>query len=136
MPYLSSIGVSRSLSSLVAMAIPLTSIGGRFGLGWLGDRLNRKRLVTVAFAMISLGTLSFGYASNTSTWLLVSFFILFGIGYGGTTVLRPSLTREYFGRTSFGAVLGFMVGINMVGNFLGPLLAGWTFDNWGSYQNV
>lgn len=33
MPYLSSVGVSRSIASLVAMGIPVASLIGRFGLG-------------------------------------------------------------------------------------------------------
>jgi MFS family permease len=37
MPYLSSIGVSRASSGLVAAAIPFVSIAGRFSFGLLGD---------------------------------------------------------------------------------------------------
>jgi len=34
MPYLSNVGIARSLSSVVATALPLISIGGRLGLDW------------------------------------------------------------------------------------------------------
>jgi MFS family permease len=69
-------------------------------------------------------------------WLITLFLILFGIGYGGSNVMRPSLGREYFGRANFGAILGLMVGIGAIGSIIGPTVAGWTYDNWGSYQAV
>ncbi|MFC1965623.1 MFS transporter [Chloroflexota bacterium] len=136
MPYLSTIGIVRSMSSLVATAVPLTSVGGRLGLGWLGDRVNKKLITAGAFATMGLGLLCFGYAGTAGIWLLVPFIVLFGIGYGGINTLRIALQREYFGRTSFGTVLGVMVGITMSGSILGPPLAGWVYDNWGSYQSI
>ncbi len=136
MPYLSSISVARSTSTLVATAIPLMSIGGRLSLGWLGDKFDRRWIAAGAFAMVGLGVLCFGYASVAGTWLLVPFLIFFSSGYGGLSALRPSLVMEYFGRKNFGTVFGLIVGISMLGNIAGPPLAGWVFDNWGSYQGI
>jgi len=136
MPYLSSIGVARSLSSLVAAGIPLTSIGGRLGLGWLGDKIDRRVVATASFAVMGSGLLCFGYASAAGTRLLVAFLVLFGIGYGGANTLKPSLVREYFGRGSFGKIFGLMMGVGALGGIVGPTLAGWVYDNWGSYQSI
>ncbi len=134
MPYLSSVGIKRATASLVATAIPLMSILGRLGLGWLGDKSNRKLMAAASYIMMGCGVLCFGYASATSMWLLVPFLIIFGIGYGGSNSLRPSLSREYFGRTSFGTIFGLIVGIGGIGSIIGPTIAGWTYDNLGSYQ--
>jgi len=136
MPYLSSIGIARSRSSLVATGIPVMSVAGRLGLGSLGDRLDRRLVAACAYALMGLGALCFACAPGGGTWLLVPFLVLFGIGYGGNNALRPSLTREYFGRASFGAVFGLIIGINMLGGFIGPPAAGWVFDTWGSYQSM
>jgi len=136
MPYLSSIGVARSRASLVATAFPLLSIGGRLGLGWLGDRTDRRWVTAGAFAMIGLGVLCFAYAASASQWLLVPFLILHGLGYGGSNTMRAPLVREYFGRTNFGTVFGLIIGISMLGQITGPALAGWVYDTWGSYQGI
>lgn len=136
MPYLSSIGITRSTSSLIAMGIPLVSIGGRLGFGWLGDKFDKRRVATVGFAMMGLGLLFFGYVANGGMWLLVPFFIFFGVGYGGLVIMRVTLVREYFGRSRFGTIHGFTIGVMMLGNLIGPPLAGWVFDNWGSYQGI
>lgn len=71
-----------------------------------------------------------------SVLTLAFFLILFGIGYGGGNSLRSSLGREYFGRTSFGTIFGLIMGINMLGGLSGPPLAGWVYDNWGTYQGI
>ena len=134
MPYLSSVGIARSTSSLVASAVPLVSIVGRLVSGWLGDRFDKRRVATVCFAAMGLGLLFFSYASNEGMWLLIPFIILFGIGWGGNTTIRAAMLREYFGRSSFGTILGFMMGMIALGGIIGPLFAGWVFDNWGSYH--
>ena len=136
MPYLSSIGLARSTSSLVATAAPLASIGGRIGLGWLGDKLDRRLVSAGSFALIGLGLLCFGLSPITSAWLLLPFALFFGIGYGGGNVMRASLSREHFGRTNFGAIFGLIIGLNMIGGIIGPPLAGWVYDTWGSYQGI
>jgi MFS family permease len=136
MPYLSSIGIARTTSSILATSALLTSVIGRLGFGWLADRINRKLVSTCAFAMMVLGTLCFNYITVADAWLLVPFCILFGIGYGGINTMRPSLVIEFFGRANFGTFFGLIIGIAMLGSIIGPLLAGWAFDNWGSYQGV
>ena len=69
-------------------------------------------------------------------WLLVPFLVLMGIGYGGSNALLPLLGRAYFGRTNFGSIYGIMESIGTIGGIIGPALAGWAYDNWGSYQII
>ena len=136
MPYLSSIGINRSRASLVAMILPILSVGGRLSFGWLGDKYGRRHTVAAAFAMMTAGLLFFSYVPAVGLWLLIPFLLLFGVGYGGSTATRPSMVAEYFGRANYGTILGLMVGINAVGAIIGPPLAGWVFDTWGSYQGI
>jgi len=136
MPYLSSIGVVRSQASLVAMAIPIISVSGRLSFGWFADKYTRRKVAAIAYIMMTLGLLCFGSLASAGLWLIVPFLLLFGIGYGGSNALRPSMVTEYFGRSNFGSIFGLMVGINALGGILGPPVAGWVFDTWGSYQGI
>ena len=136
MPYLSSIGVVRATSALVATAIPLLSIGGRFGFGWFADKYVAKQLSAFALIMLTLGLVCFEYISLGWTWLLVPFLVLFGFGYGGINTMVGVLLREHFGRGNFGTIIGVVWGILMLGTVAGPPIAGWVFDNWGSYQGT
>jgi len=136
MPYLSSAGMERTRAGFVAMALPMMSIGGRMGFGWLADKFDRRRAAAIAFGLITIGLLCFGVAPGAGLWLMIPFLLLFGIGYGGSTGIRPSLVSEYFGRANFGSIFGFIVGINALGGIFGPFIAGWVYDTWGSYQGI
>jgi MFS family permease len=134
MPYLSSVGIARSISSVVATAIPLISIVGRLTAGWLGDRFNKKRIAIGFIMLVGLGLLFFSYAFDEGVGLLIPFVILFGIGWGSNLPMRAALLREYFGRNNLGTIFGFMTGLSALGAVIGPIFAGWVFDNWGSYH--
>ena len=136
MPYLSSIGIVRATAGLVTTAIPLLSIGGRFGFGWFADRYVPKRMAALALIMVTLGLVCFEYVSLGWGWLLVLFLVLFGFGYGGINTMVGILLRVHFGRGNFGTIIGFAWGILMLGTMVGPPIAGWVFDNWGSYQGT
>jgi sugar phosphate permease len=136
MPYMSSIGIPRMTSSLVASAIPLTSIGGRLSFGWFGDRFDKRRVTAVGLILVGLSMLFFSYVATVGTWLLVLFVILFGIGYGGPVPMSAALVREYFGKARLGTILGLAMGVTYIGSIVGPPLAGWVYDTYGSYQGA
>ena len=136
MPYFGSIGVSRSIASLFASALPFCTILGRLGFGWLGDRYDRRRLTACAFGLTSLAILMFSNIASAGLWLVLPFIIIFGIGHGGIVIMTPVLVGGYFSREMFGTVLGFVMGIMTLGMILGPPFAGWVFDTWGSYQGA
>ena len=60
--------------------------------------------------------------------------ILHGISWGVRGPLQHALRAEYFGRNSFGTVLGFSSMILMWGTMAGPLIPGVLADRLGGYQ--
>jgi len=138
MPYLTSIGVSRSAAGTIATALPLTSIAGRLFLAWQADKHERRKVVILSLVLVLVGLALFRLLPiiGVGLWVLVPFCIFYSSGYGAVNAIRPSLVREYFGRNNFGTVFGLMTGIGMIGGIAGAPLAGWAYDHWGSYQNV
>jgi MFS family permease len=134
MPYLSSIGITRATSSLVAMAMPLMTIAGRLGAGWFGDRFEKRRVSAIGMALLTLSVFIYIYVDIVGTWLLMLVVVLFGVGYGAQVPMSAALVREYFGRFRLGTILGLATGIAFVGSLIGPPLAGWVYDTYGSYQ--
>jgi MFS family permease len=134
MPYLSSVGMSRSKAGLVAAAIPLFSIIGRLFLGWLGDIIEKRYVLALAFGLMGAGLLVFCYVRVE--WVIFPFLLLFPPSFGGTMVLRGAILREYFGTGSFGKMLGIVMGTASLGGIIGPTLAGWVFDSVGSYHFI
>ena len=92
--------------------------------GWLADKCGAKLVGAAYFAMMDIGLLCFGYVYSGVAWVLVPFLIFSGAGNGGSSVLRPSIVREFFGRTTFGTIYGAISGLAMLGNIIGPPLAG------------
>jgi MFS family permease len=134
MPYLSSVGMQRASASIIAGAIPVLSIIGRFGFGWLGDFYDKKYVMMLTLGLIIIGILAFSFVHVR--WMIIPFLLLFPLGHGGSMVLRGSILREYFGRNSFGKLIGIIMGSSSIGGIVGPTLAGWSYDTWGSYQHV
>jgi MFS family permease len=134
MPYLSSVGMSRSGAAFVATSIPLISVTGRFGFGWMADVFDKKLVLIVTYSLLGLGILTFSLVHIR--WLVIPFLLLFAPALGGGLSLRSAIVREYFGRVSFGTVLGMIIGMATIGSVIGPVAAGWTFDNLGTYRPV
>jgi MFS family permease len=134
MPYLSSIGMSRASATFVATSIPLLSIIGRFGFGWLGDIFDKRYVLAWTFCLFGMGILAFSYIRVT--WLIVPFVLLFPPAFGGAISVRGAIVREYFGRAHFGRLVGIILGMSAMGGVIGPSAAGWVFDSVGSYHAV
>jgi sugar phosphate permease len=134
MPYLNSIGMPRASAALVAAAIPLISLIGRFGFGWLGDIFDKRYLMAITYCLTGMGMLALSFASVSSA--IFFFLIFFALALGGGVTLRGAMLSEYFGRASFGKALGIIMGISSIGGIMGPILAGWTFDTMGTYQLI
>ena len=134
MPYLSSIGLDRTSSGLVAGALPLSTVIGRVGFGWLMDRVEKRKLVTFSFVLNSLGVLILAIISPGENFLIILFIILFGVGWGGSVVMFAGLLNSYFGIKKLGTIIGFAGLFTMIGYITGAPLTGWFFDRWGYYQ--
>jgi len=134
MPYLTSVGMPRPTSALVAGILPLIGIIGRFGLGWLGDVFDKRHVMAMAIGLMSLGLLAFSYVHVR--WAILLFLLLFPIGHGGSIVVRGSILREYFGRDSYGKMIGILMGSSAFGGIIGPTIGGLVFDTVGSYHSL
>jgi len=134
MPYLGHLGVSRTTAGLIAAAIPVMSIAGRLGLGWLGDLWDKRYVMILALFCMIVGLCAFAFPANR--WLICLFLLSFPPGWGSMNVLRASYLREAFGKENFGTLLGITAGSGSVGAVIGPTSAGWVFDVTGSYHFV
>jgi len=58
---------------------------------------------------------------------------LFGIGIGGLLTMLPIAWADYFGRTSYGAIRGVALSVQVVAQATGPILSGVLRDATGNY---
>ena len=102
--------------------------------GYIGDRIP-KRIALFIFTSIQAGAVVvLTMASTLGSFYL--FAIFFGIGFGGRNPLTVAIRGEYFGRASFGKILGLStVPMNILLLIASPF-AGYLRDVQGTYANA
>ncbi len=125
-------GYSLGAASLVVSAITVAQLGGMAIAGSIGD-LYDKRLISMAcMASHAIALLLVAFAVN---WVMVAgFALLHGVAWGLRGPMMQAIRADYFGRTSFGTIMGFSSLVVMLGTLTGPLVAGYLADRTGSYQ--
>ena len=100
--------------------------------GWIGDRMPTNVALFVFTAIQGLGVVFLTVGDGVVYFYV--FAVLFGIGFGGRTPLTTAIRGDYFGRASFGKILGAsMVPMNILLLIAGPL-AGFMRDELGDYD--
>jgi MFS family permease len=131
------IGRSLAMNNLGFAATAITStgvIGGMvmlpfpFILGWLSDRLGRKRLMVVCYASYALCMVM--YALSKSLWQFWIATALFGIGFVSTSVGTAFVT-DLVEPKALGRGVSLFQGMGWIGNMIGLAVAGYAFQNIG-----
>lgn len=112
--------------------IGLGSLGGRFLVGMLADRLGRKPAMAMCF--IGIATMMLLWWSSTAVAVLAVFALVFGTCYGGFVALAPALAADHFAGRSITAIIGVYYSAVAFGTLLGPTLAGYAYDVAGAYD--
>jgi len=118
-------------------AIGIVGLGGaagKFIFGYLCDRINPKYAAAISYALTASSLIIMIQArSMAHLWL---FAVIHGLGHGGWAPNLAMLAVSYFGLKHYGAVLGAMHLLYMAGLAIGPVIAGFAYDQTGSYRLV
>ena len=99
--------------------------------GYLGDRAP-KNIVLFGFTSLQAGAVVLLTFASTLP-MFYTFAVLFGAGFGGRNPLTTAIRGEYFGRASFGKILGLStVPMNILLLASSPF-AGYMWDIYGNY---
>jgi MFS family permease len=132
-PFARDLGISPETAVLLASLIGVGSIAGRFGLGSLADRFGRRPTLVAMFLGLTL-MLGLWLIARTP-WPLAVFALVYGACYGGFVALVPAVIIDYLGTRNAGAIIGALYTSVAPGTLIGPPLAGYAFDLWGSYTS-
>ena len=100
--------------------------------GYVGDR-GPKNLALFVFSTIQAAAVAL-LALSSGRLMFYLFAVLFGMGFGGLNPLATAIRGEYFGRASFGRILGLSsVPMNVL-LLIGSPMAGYMRDAQDSYQ--
>ncbi len=126
------LGLEPKVGAYLLSTIGFGGLFGRLFTGPLSDRTGR--LPSLALVM-TLQTIGFGLLAeaDTAKALFIGCFV-FGLSYGGGTVLFPAIVGDQFGRKSAGTIVGFIFAVAGSLAAFGPPFAGYLYDSLGSYS--
>lgn len=131
-PLMSDRGWGVSDAARLVGLIGIFSLLGRIISGALLDRFGFGPLGLVIFPLQCLGcTILIGGGGGHMPLLAAA---CIGLAYGVEADMLPWMLRHTFGLRCFGRLYGIAFGVVQLGSMLGPLILGYSFDHYGSYQ--
>jgi MFS family permease len=91
---------------------------GRLLIGWLADRLPRKRVMLGTYTIVAL---AIPLLFAPSPHLLGLFAVVFGIGLGGDYMIIPLMAADLFGVRVLGRLMGIVLTADGVAEALAPM---------------
>ncbi|MFH1639565.1 MAG: MFS transporter [Chloroflexota bacterium] len=132
MPALISVQIPENIAALAVTGMTTSSLVGRLGFSWLADIYGKRRILTIAAAMVSIGV--FIFANISASWMIIPFLFFYGPGFGATIPLLPALQADCFGTRTFATLRGLMMIGFVIPGIFAPFIAGWVYDLQGSYR--
>ena len=114
------------LAAQAIMALPSHLL-----FGWIGDRLNKPKLMATCMLLAMSGMLILAYVHTE--WAILIFIALFSV-VESTFPVNWSTVGEYFGRKNFAKIRGSMSFVSTWGSVIGPVITGAIYDHTQSYQ--
>lgn len=118
-------------AATVMSTVALTQLGSTMFWGLLAERIDIRKAAMVQFLTQAAGlTLAL---TSARLGLVYAGFFIYGIGLGGSFVLREVVWANFFGRVSLGTVRGMGVFLTNVFAACGAPFFGFLFDATGGY---
>jgi cyanate permease len=129
--FVTDIGYPPMTAATFMSTIAFTQLGSTLFWGFLAERIDIRKAAMGQFLIQALGLI----LAITSRQLFAVYagFFLYGIGLGGSLVLRELVWANYFGRLSLGAVRGMGTLLTHIFAAIGAPFFGFLFDFTGSY---
>ena len=103
----------------------------RVGMGWLGDMLDKRRLMMGLLLALSFSVLLMGYTACRHRLYALHDHLL--ARHGGLASLQEPIRADYFGTKAFATIQGVSRSVTTAGTFMGPIIAGFLYDLTKSY---
>jgi len=126
----------RPEQGMTALAlIGLCNMIGSFVSGWLGGRYSKKYLLSGIYTLRAIAILML-ISFPLSTLTLYSFAVIIGFLWLSTVPLTNGLVAQIFGVRYMGLLAGVVFFGHQIGSFIGVWLAGYLYDQTGSYNGA
>ena len=125
-------GMSTTSVSIALGLLATAGMAGKVLYGLLTERWGARRclMLNLAAQIVSV-VLMVAYSNPPLVWVSAP---LFGLHMGGYGTLVPLIVQENFGLRHYGSISGLISMSTVLPYTLGPLMAGVSYDLWGSYS--
>jgi len=125
------VGLSRTSAALVVIVLNAMNIIGRLVGGVLGDMYDKRYMAAAGVGGASIAVFVLAIADSLTEAMI--FGVIYGFFWGLRGPLMNSIRGEYFGRASFGKIIGTSSLLTMPASIAGPIIAGFLADAQGDY---
>lgn len=120
---------------MISMLFGPAQVASRLTNMLFGGRLSQSMLAVIAAVLLPTGLMLL-FAS--SPWLpgVIVFALLFGFGSGLSSIIGGTLPLELFGRTGYGARLGWVTAARQFSSAFAPFAFAFSMERWGIDQSL
>jgi MFS family permease len=115
----------------IASLVLAGSLVGRIVMGYLADRLPKKRVMLLIYSIVACAIPLLFLADVPAA--RYGFALLFGIGLGGDYMIIPLMAAELFGVKMLGRLMGIVLTADGIAEATAPMLVASIRDATGSY---
>ncbi len=126
------LGIDPRFAAISASAFALAQMPASLFWAALARRTPIRFLMTAASCVVALAAVG----TVLSDWLLPELISAAGVGFGvgGLHLLIRLVWADYYGRQNLGTIRGLTMSVQVGGQALGPVIAGFMFDYFDSYR--
>lgn len=132
--HLRDLGITPVTAASAIGIIGMLGAAGRLFTGILGDHIDPRYLLAAGLISQLVAVILLIYADNLLA--VYTFAVVFGTGNGMAIVAGPALLANYFGNRNFASLIAIRGLVTTPVSSLGPIIAGYTFDQTGAYTSV
>jgi MFS family permease len=133
--YLVDRGMPVQTGGWVVAAIGLFNIIGSLSVGWLQNIFPKRYILSIIYFTRALSIVVF-ISFPITTFSAIAFGVVTGLTWLSTVPPTSALVALMFGTRWFATLYGFAFVSHQVGGFLGVLLGGIVFEQFGSYTPI
>lgn len=124
-------GESAATAAALSGAVGALSVTGRVVLTLAARRRSMSELLGAIFLLQGLGLVLLAFVPTRMS--AVVFIVLFGIGFGATTIAKPVMVVDRYGHASYGAIAGAIAALTTLAEATAPVAVGIGRDAAGDY---
>ncbi|MEZ9526359.1 MFS transporter [Enterovibrio norvegicus] len=133
--YIADKGLPGNTAAMALAYVGIFNIFGSYFWGLMGDRFNKRYVMSSLYMMRSV-VLALFVTLPLTTETATIFGAAIGFCWLGTVPLTSGLVRQIFGARYMSTLYGLVFFTHQIGSFMGAWVGGRVFDHYGSYEPI